>query len=188
MPAGDRLHVFHRRITGVCGPNVDPEREILGLCADAGLVSVGVVAVDGSKLAASASDRAVRSYEQIAGEILEEAGRVDAAEDGSTVPPAATSCPSIWPGARDGGPGCARQSSASIASAPSAPSGSRKGAPSGSDAASAGWLRTGRRSGCEPRIRGPLGARCARARPQADGLGAAPLHPAHAARGPAQHH
>jgi hypothetical protein len=35
-------------------------------CADAGLVSVGVVAVDGSKFAASASDSAVRSYEQIA--------------------------------------------------------------------------------------------------------------------------
>jgi len=55
--------------------------QVLGLCADAGLVSVGVVAVDGSKFAASASDRAVRSYEQIAREIVEEAGRLDAAED-----------------------------------------------------------------------------------------------------------
>jgi transposase len=55
--------------------------QILGLCADAGLVSVGVVAVDGSKFAASASDDAVRSYEQIAAEIIEEAGRIDAAED-----------------------------------------------------------------------------------------------------------
>jgi transposase len=55
--------------------------QILGLCADAGLVSVGVVAVDGSKFAASASDRAVRSYDQIAAEIIEEAGRIDAAED-----------------------------------------------------------------------------------------------------------
>jgi transposase len=55
--------------------------QILGLCADAGLVSVGVVAVDGSKFAASASNAAVRSYEQIATEILEEAGRIDAAED-----------------------------------------------------------------------------------------------------------
>jgi hypothetical protein len=40
-----------------------------------------VIAVDGSKFAASASDRAVRSYEQIAAEIIEEAGRIDAAED-----------------------------------------------------------------------------------------------------------
>jgi transposase len=55
--------------------------QVLGLCADAGLVSVGVIALDGSKVAASASDRAIRSYEQIASEILEEAGRIDAAED-----------------------------------------------------------------------------------------------------------
>jgi transposase len=55
--------------------------QVLGLCADAGLVSVGVVAVDGSKFAASASDKAIRSYEQIAAEIIEEAGRVDEAED-----------------------------------------------------------------------------------------------------------
>src|SRR5215216_3915370 len=55
--------------------------QVLGLCADAGLVSVGVVAVDGSKFAASASDEAIRSYDQIAAEIIEEAGRIDAAED-----------------------------------------------------------------------------------------------------------
>jgi transposase len=55
--------------------------QVLGLCADAGLVSVGVIALDGSKVAASASDRAIGSYEQIASEILEEAGRIDAAED-----------------------------------------------------------------------------------------------------------
>jgi transposase len=55
--------------------------QILALCADAGLVSVGVVAVDGSKFAAAASDNAVRSYEQIAAEIIEEAGQIDAAED-----------------------------------------------------------------------------------------------------------
>ena len=54
--------------------------QVLGLCADAGLVSVGVVAVDGSKFAADASDKAIRSYGQIAAEILEEAGRIDAAE------------------------------------------------------------------------------------------------------------
>ncbi len=55
--------------------------QVLALCADAGLVSVGVVAVDGSKFAADASDKAIRSYEQIAAEIVEEAGRIDAAED-----------------------------------------------------------------------------------------------------------
>ena len=55
--------------------------QVLGLCADAGLVEVGVLAVDGTKLAASASNHATRSYEQIAQEILAEAGRIDAAED-----------------------------------------------------------------------------------------------------------
>ena len=55
--------------------------QVLGLCADAGLVKVAVLAVDGTKLEASASNHATRSYEQIAREILAEAGRIDAAED-----------------------------------------------------------------------------------------------------------
>ncbi|HYN52760.1 MAG TPA: transposase [Thermoleophilaceae bacterium] len=54
---------------------------VLELCARAGLVRVGVVAVDGTKIAAAATHHATRSYEQIAQEILEEAGRIDAAED-----------------------------------------------------------------------------------------------------------
>ena len=55
--------------------------QVLGLCGKAGIVDVSVVAVDGTKLAAAASDGAIRSYEQIAAEILAEAGRIDAAED-----------------------------------------------------------------------------------------------------------
>ena len=55
--------------------------EVLALCARSGLVKVGVVAVDGTKVAAAATHHAARSYEQIAQEILEEAGRIDAAED-----------------------------------------------------------------------------------------------------------
>ena len=55
--------------------------QVLGLCAKAGIVDVGVIAVDGTKLAASASDGAIRTYEQIAAELLVEAGRIDAAED-----------------------------------------------------------------------------------------------------------
>jgi transposase len=55
--------------------------QVLGLCARADLVEVAVLAVDGSKFEASASNHATRSYEQIASEILEEAGRIDAAED-----------------------------------------------------------------------------------------------------------
>ncbi len=55
--------------------------QVLGLCGKAGIVDVGVIAVDGTKLAAAASDGAIRTYEQIAAEILAEAGRIDAAED-----------------------------------------------------------------------------------------------------------
>jgi hypothetical protein len=53
---------------------------VLGLCEEAGLVRAGVIAVDGSKFAAAASDSAVRAYEEIAAEILAEAARTDAAE------------------------------------------------------------------------------------------------------------
>lgn len=55
--------------------------EVLGLCGEAGLVHVDVVAVDGTKVHANASQHANRDYERIAREILEEAQRVDAEED-----------------------------------------------------------------------------------------------------------
>jgi transposase len=55
--------------------------EVLALCARSGLVRVGVVAVDGTKIAAAATHHATRSYEQIAQEILDDAARIDAAED-----------------------------------------------------------------------------------------------------------
>ena len=55
--------------------------QVLGLCAEAGLVSVGVIALDGTKFEAAASHRSNRGYERIAAEILAEAGRIDEAED-----------------------------------------------------------------------------------------------------------
>jgi transposase len=55
--------------------------EVLALCARGGLVQVGVVAVDGTKIAAAATHHATRSYEEIAREILQDAARIDAAED-----------------------------------------------------------------------------------------------------------
>jgi transposase len=54
---------------------------VLGLCADAGLVRVSLVAIDGTKVHANASQHATRDYEQIAREILEEAAEIDALED-----------------------------------------------------------------------------------------------------------
>ncbi len=55
--------------------------DVLALCVEAGLVRVGVVAVDGTKVAANAAVPATRDYAQIAREILAEADAVDAAED-----------------------------------------------------------------------------------------------------------
>src|SRR5919202_931837 len=55
--------------------------EVLWLCADAGLVRVGVGAADGGKGHANASHHATRDDEQIAREILEHADAVDAEED-----------------------------------------------------------------------------------------------------------
>jgi transposase len=69
--------------------------QVLRLCADAGMVRVGVVAVDGTKVHANASERTTRDYEQIAREILEQAAEIDALEDeqfgerrGDELPPA----------------------------------------------------------------------------------------------------
>ena len=58
--------------------------QLLALCAKAGMVRVGTVAVDGSKLAANAGISANRTYEKIreeVGRMLAEADAVDAAED-----------------------------------------------------------------------------------------------------------
>jgi transposase len=55
--------------------------QVLGLCAEAGLVKVGVIAIDGTKMRANASQHAARDYEQLAREILGEAARVDLEED-----------------------------------------------------------------------------------------------------------
>ena len=54
---------------------------VLALCREAGLVSVGVIAVDGTKIKASASRDQNRSYAGIVAEILDEAERTDREED-----------------------------------------------------------------------------------------------------------
>lgn len=58
--------------------------EVLRLCGEAGLVRVGVVAIDGTKIADNAALSANRTHPQLREEvdrILEEAAAVDAAED-----------------------------------------------------------------------------------------------------------
>jgi transposase len=54
---------------------------VLTLCNEAGLVKVGVIAIDGTKVHANASHHSNLDYEQIAREIVKEAAEVDAAED-----------------------------------------------------------------------------------------------------------
>jgi transposase len=55
--------------------------EVLTLCARNGLAQVGVIAVDGTKVAASASRDANLDYEQVARELVEQAIATDRAED-----------------------------------------------------------------------------------------------------------
>jgi transposase len=55
--------------------------EVLALCAEAGLVMLGEIAVDGTKLHASASYDRNRGYASIVEEILDEAEQTDRAED-----------------------------------------------------------------------------------------------------------
>ena len=58
--------------------------QVLALCRDAGMVRVGTVAVDSTKLAANASLGANRTHEQLRAEaqrIFEEAAEIDARED-----------------------------------------------------------------------------------------------------------
>jgi hypothetical protein len=54
---------------------------VLGLCREAGLVSVGVITIDRTKMMANASMDQNRSYREIATEILREAEETDRQED-----------------------------------------------------------------------------------------------------------
>ena len=74
-----------------------PVRQVLRLCASAGLIRAGLVAIDGTRMQANASRDANRTVEQLAQEILEDAAGVDAEEDarlgsarGDELPPALT--------------------------------------------------------------------------------------------------
>jgi transposase len=55
--------------------------DVLGLCAEAGLVSVGVITIDGTKIKANASMDQNRNYREVVGEILRQAEETDRRED-----------------------------------------------------------------------------------------------------------
>ena len=55
--------------------------DVLGLCREAGLVSVGVITIDGTKIKANASMDQNRSYSGLVNDILREAEEADRRED-----------------------------------------------------------------------------------------------------------
>src|SRR3954453_6182370 len=71
---GRFIERHQQRLEGLFG-------QVLALCARAGLVRAGTVALDSTKIWANASGLANRTYEQIAREIFEEAKAINAAED-----------------------------------------------------------------------------------------------------------
>jgi hypothetical protein len=91
---------------------------VLTLCARAGMVKVGTITVDGTKVHANASREANADFDQIAREILKEAAEVDAAEDESSMGrSAAMSYPSTYLPARAVAGGCARPNASSMRNA-----------------------------------------------------------------------
>jgi transposase len=75
--------------------------QVLGLCVKAGLVDAGLVAIDGTKIAADASFFANRGRDELAAEILAEAETVDAAEDELFGDRRGDELPEEWTGGRD---------------------------------------------------------------------------------------
>jgi transposase len=75
--------------------------QVLGLVVKAGLVDAGVIAIDGTKIAADASFFANRTRDQLAGEILAEADRVDTDEDERFGDRRGDEMPDEWAGGRD---------------------------------------------------------------------------------------
>jgi transposase len=77
-PDHSTIAEFRRRHEVEIGELFD---QVLGLCREAGLVSVGVIAIDGTKVKANASMDQNRDYRQLVTQILREAEETDRCED-----------------------------------------------------------------------------------------------------------
>jgi hypothetical protein len=77
-PDHSTIAEFRRRHEAEIGELFD---EVLGLCREAGLVSVGVITIDGTKIKANASMDQNRSYREVVTQILREAEEIDRRED-----------------------------------------------------------------------------------------------------------
>jgi Transposase DDE domain len=78
VPDHSTIAEFRRRFESEIAELFD---QVLGLCREAGLVSVGVIMVDGTKIKANASMDQNRSYSGLVREILREAEETDRRED-----------------------------------------------------------------------------------------------------------
>ena len=78
IPDHSTIAEFRRRHEAAVGELLV---SVLGLCGEAGLVKVGEIAVDGTRMRANASRDRNRGYESIVSEILQEAERIDREED-----------------------------------------------------------------------------------------------------------
>jgi len=116
---------------------------VLELCARAGMVEVGVVAVDGSKIAAAATHHATRTYRQIAEEIVKEAGELDAAEDELYGDARGDELPEGFAPRPSGAPGCVKHAWRLTPSAPRRPRRFRAIVMSAWRSAARDWSRTG---------------------------------------------
>jgi transposase len=75
--------------------------QVLAMCVKAGIVDAGLLAIDGTKIAADASFFANRRAAALAKEILDEAEAVDAAEDEAFGDRRGDELPEEWAGGRD---------------------------------------------------------------------------------------
>ena len=78
VPDHSTIAEFRRRHEAAIAELFD---QVLGLCREAGLVSVGVIMVDGTRIKANASMDQNRSYSGVVREILREAEETDRRED-----------------------------------------------------------------------------------------------------------
>jgi transposase len=141
-----RFRVRHERaLSGLFG-------QVLGLCADAGLMRVGVVAVDGTKVHANASERATRDARRATtsrsrARSSNRRPRSTPSRTNSSASAAVTSCRARCRRARGAGGGCARPGGGSISGAPNRPGRSRARGPRDSSRRAGGWSRNSRSSG-----------------------------------------
>jgi transposase len=124
-----------RALAGVFG-------EVLALCADAGLATVGVIAIDGTKVHANANRDRAMDYEELARAIVEEAVATDAAETAVLGDQGGDELPEILTTRRGGVAGCATLASGWISAVPSTPSRFRGRGRTGYSRASGAWRKS----------------------------------------------